>query len=213
MSHSVWRVATSSLALACVVSSCTSGAKDAETADTSAAPVTTASAPSSCWLQDGTAADAALRPSPLGEVRFSLGSQDALLCYGRPSAKGRTVMGALVPFGEPWRLGANEATTINLPFAGDIGGVAVEPGIYSLYAVPGASEWEFFVNRQHQRWGIPISAEVTEANVGSFKRPVTTTTSPVEQFTFRWEGTSDTAGQLVMEWATTQVTIPVQRRS
>jgi len=166
----------------------------------------------SCWLQDGTAADAAARPSPLGEVRFSLGSQQGLLCYGRPSANGRTVMGALVPYGEPWRLGANEATTLHLPFAADVGGVNVEPGSYSLYAVPGETEWEFFINRQTQRWGIPINAEVMGANVSSFKRPVSATTAPVEQLTFRWEGTSDTAGQLVMEWATTQVAIPVQRR-
>lgn len=212
MSHSALRIAPF-VAVVSIAAACSSTAKDAETADTAAAPVAAAAAGTSCWLQEGTAADAALRPSPLGEVRFSLGSQEALLCYGRPSAKGRTVMGALVPFGEPWRLGANEATTINLPFAGDIGGVAVEPGTYSIYAVPGATEWEFFVNRQSERWGIPINPGVVEANVGSFKRPVTTATSPVEQFTFRWEGTSDTAGQLVMEWATTQVTIPVQRRS
>ena len=213
MSRSATRSSTSLVALVYIVAACSSTAKDAETADTVAAPVTTAAAATSCWLQEGTAADAALRASPLGEVRFSLGSQEALLCYSRPSAKGRTVMGALVPFGEPWRLGANEATTINLPFPADIGGVAVEPGTYSIYAVPGQTGWEFFVNRQFERWGIPISPTVTEANVGSFRRPVTTITSPVEQFTFRWEGTSDTAGQLVMEWATTQVAIPVQRRS
>jgi len=121
-------------------------------------------------------------------------------------------MGALVPYDEPWRLAANEATTLHLPFAADVGGVNVEPGSYSLYAVPGETEWEFFINRQTQRWGIPINAEVMGANVSSFKRPVSASNAPVEQFTFRWEGTSDTAGQLVMEWATTQVAIPVARR-
>jgi hypothetical protein len=166
----------------------------------------------SCWLQEGTAADAAARPSPLGEVRFTLGSQEALLCYGRPSAKGRAVMGTLVPYGEPWRLGANEATTLHLPFAAHVGGVAVEPGSYSLYAVPGEKEWEFFVNSQAQRWGIPINTEVMGANVGSFKRPVGATAAPVEQLTFRWEGTDDATGQLVMEWASTQVSMTIHRR-
>jgi len=197
-----------------ILAACTSAGENAstDTTATAAAPTVSSMDAPSCWLQDGTAADAAARPSPLGEVRFSLGSQEGLLCYGRPSAKGRTVMGALVPYGEPWRLGANEATTLHLPFAADVGGVNVEPGSYSLYAVPGETEWEFFINRQTQRWGIPINAEVMGANVSSFKRPVSASNAPVEQFTFRWEGTSDTAGQLVMEWATTQVAIPVARR-
>jgi hypothetical protein len=121
-------------------------------------------------------------------------------------------MGELVPYGEPWRLGANEATTINLPFNASIGGVNVDAGTYSIYAVPTASEWEFFINRQPQRWGIPIDAGVTGANVGSFKRPVTALATPAEQFTFRWESTSETAGQLVMEWEKTQVSIPIERR-
>lgn len=120
-------------------------------------------------------------------------------------------MGALVPYREPWRLGANEATTLHLPFAAHVGGVEVQPGTYSLYAVPGETEWEIFINRQSQRWGIPINAEVTGANVGSFKAPVGTTAAPVEQLTFRWEGTDDSTGQLVMEWANTQVKFTIHR--
>ena len=50
------------------------------------------------------------------------------------------------------------------------------------------------------------------AKKSAFKRPVVATSAPVEQLTFRWEGTSDTAGQLVMEWENTQLTIPVERR-
>jgi hypothetical protein len=198
--------AVAALLLACAAE------REAATSDTTmpAATSTTASG-ASCWLQEGTLADAAARPSPLGEVRFSLGGQEALLCYGRPSANSRKIMGELVPFGSPWRLGANEATVLHLPFAGDIGGVAVEPGSYSLYAVPAAGTWEFFVNRQAERWGIPINAQVTGANVGSFSRPVATTAGPVEQLTFSWQGSSDTAGELVMEWESTRVTIPVQR--
>jgi hypothetical protein len=200
-------------ALLTALAACTSASKDAATDTTTPAVTPTAAvtdAPS-CWLQEGTAADAAARPSPLGEVRFSLGSQEALLCYGRPSAKGRTVMGALVPYGEPWRLGANEATTLYLPFAAHVGGPEVQPGTYSLYVVPGQTEWEFFINRQAQRWGIPINAEVTGANVGSFKAPVGATAAPVEQLTFRWEGTDDSTGQMVMEWASTQVKFTIHR--
>lgn len=156
--------------------------------------------------------EARSRPSPLGELRFSLGGAEALVCYGRPSANGRTVAGGLIPYGSPWRLGANEATAIHLPFAADIGTVSVEPGSYSLYVVAGADQWEVFVNRQVERWGIPINEAVTAANVGSFTRPVAATASMVEQLEFTWEPQSDSAGNLVVQWENTRVEIPVQRR-
>ena len=197
------------IVLACMGAACAPAEREA-VADSPTASVAAAAA--SCWVQDGTTADAAARPSPLQEVRFTLGGQEALLCYSRPSAKGRTVMGGLVPYGEPWRLGANEATSIHLPFNATIGGVSVDAGSYSMYAVPSQTEWELVLNRQVERWGIPINDAVMQGNAGSFKRPVSSTSAPVEQLTFRWEGTSDTAGQLVMEWEQTQLTIPVERR-
>lgn len=198
------------LTLACVGAACAPAEREA-VAD-SATPAVTASATGTCWVRGGTTADAAARPSPLGEVRFTLGGQEALLCYSRPSANGRTVMGGLVPYGEPWRLGANEATSIHLPFNATVGGVSVDAGTYSMYAVPGQAEWEVVLNRQVERWGIPIDDAVMQGNAGSFKRPVASTSAPVEQLTFRWEGTSDSAGNLVMEWERAQVTIPVERR-
>ena len=181
-------------------------------ADANANANANANAAATCWVRGGTPADAAARPSPLGEVRFTLGGQEALLCYSRPSAKGRPVMGGLVPYGQPWRIGANEATSLHLPFNATVGGVAVDAGTYSLYAVPGQSEWEFVLNRQVERWGIPIDDAVKQGDAGSFKRPVASTTAPAEQLTFQWKPTSDSAGELVMEWERMQVTIPVERR-
>jgi len=162
-----------------------------------------------CYLARGDMAAAAQRPSPLGEAVISLGGQEAKICYGRPSAKGRTVMGELVPFGQPWRLGANEATAIHLPFAAEVGGVDLDPGSYSLYAIPGETEWEFFLSRSYERWGIPISEEVTAENVGSFKRPVEATEGAVEQLTFRFDSHGEGMGHLVMEWERTRVEIPI----
>lgn len=164
-----------------------------------------------CYLARGDMAAAAQRPSPLGETTITLGGAEAKVCYGRPSANGRVVMGELVPFGEPWRLGANEATAVHLPFAAEVGGVELEPGSYSLYAVPGASQWEFFINRSFQRWGIPINDEVTAENVGSFDRPVASTEGPVEQLTFRWDSHGADMGHLILEWENTRVEIPIRK--
>lgn len=168
---------------------------------------------SGCFVRGATAAEAVQRPSPLGATVVTLGGQDAKLCYGRPKANGRKVMGELVPFGTPWRMGANEATALHVPFAAEIGGVKVEPGVYSLYAIPGEKEWEIVVNRQYERWGIPINEGVLSANVGSFKRPVAATAAPVEQLTFTWASHGDTMGHLVLEWENTKVEIPVHKGS
>lgn len=164
-----------------------------------------------CWVQDGDLPAAAQRPSPLGAVVVNLGGEEAKLCYGRPKANGRTVMGELVPFGAPWRMGANEATALHIPFAGDIGGVEVEPGVYSIYAVPGETEWEFFVNRQYERGGNPVDDAVKADDVGSFKRKVEATSEMVEQLTITWMSHGENMGHLVLQWENTKVEFPVHK--
>src|SRR5687767_9770988 len=82
------------------------------------------------------------RQSPLDSLTFTAAKQTVKLCYGRPSARGRKMIGGdNVPFGKLWRTGANEPTVIFTPVALDIAGVKVEPGKYSIYSVPGAKEW------------------------------------------------------------------------
>lgn len=166
---------------------------------------------SACYLRDTTPEGAMERPSPLGATTFTLGGQEATLCYGRPSAKQRTVMGGLVPWDTPWRMGANEATAIHLPFPASIGGVQVGPGDYSLYAVPEEDTWTIVVNRSAERWGIPINADVRATDVGSFERPAAHIDGMVEQLTFTWEADGPDAGRLVLTWEHTRVEIPVRR--
>lgn len=162
-----------------------------------------------CYVTD-TPEEMAARPSPLGEVVLTLGDQAAKLCYGRPSANERTVMGELVPFGSPWRMGANEATAIHLPFAAEIGGLALEPGSYSIFGIPGESEWEIFVNGTAERWGVPISDEVRAEDLGSFTLRATAAAETVETLTYTWEPHGDGTGDIVMEWESTRVEIPVR---
>ena len=151
------------------------------------------------------------RPSPLDSVTLRLGDGEAKLCYGRPSAAGRTVVGGMDPFGQPWRLGANEPTTLHLPFPATIGSVELAPGSYSLYAIPEAERWTIVVNANTQRWGIPISPEVRSADLGSFMVTPTSTADHVETLTFRFEGDGG-RGELVYAWERTTLRIPIQRR-
>lgn len=199
-----------SLSLAAVVAltaTACGGGEPAEMAETEAAPeMAVAPVSSPCYLAGASLDEAKGRPSPLMETTFSVGGHGGTLCYGAPSANGRQVMGALVPFGEPWRLGANEATAFHLTGPAQIGGVTLEPGSYSLYAVPGEAEWTFYLNGSVERWGIPIGDDVRASDVGSFTAPVEATDGMVETLTFRFEPWEDgTMGDMVLEWENTRV--------
>jgi hypothetical protein len=163
-----------------------------------------------CWVR-GEPARLAQRPSPLDSVEARIANAAVKVCYGRPAARGRAVMGELVPWGEPWRLGANEATAIHLPFAAEIAGVRVEPGAYSLYAIPRDTSWQIIVNRTVQRWGIPINPQVRAQDVGSGAARVETLAAPVEALTLRFGPVVGSATELIVEWERTRVRIPLRR--
>ncbi len=165
-----------------------------------------------CWIR-GPADKLAERPSSLDSISVPLGGGTIKLCYSRPSARGRKVMGGLVPFDQPWRLGANEATTIHLPFAAQVAGVRLEPGTYTLYAIPGAAKWQIVVNRRVQRWGVPIDNEVRAGDVGTGTVATESLGAPVETLTLQFAPPAGNATELIVEWEKTRVRIPIRRAS
>ena len=77
------------------------------------------------------------RASPYDSATVAVAGTALKVCYGRPSSRGRTMIGGEhVPYGELWRTGANEPTTIHTPIPVSIAGVDLEPGSYSLYTIP-----------------------------------------------------------------------------
>ena len=167
-------------------------------------------APGACTYR-GTAAELATRVSPLDSAQIRLAGATIKLCYGRPSVRGRQVMDSLVPYGVPWRLGANEPTRIFLPFAAAIAGVPVRRGVYSLYVVLRPDEWEVHVNRSVDRWGIPIDSVVTHKDVGKGTVPVESLSQPEEKLTLHFESTGSRATELVVEWEKTRIRIPIRK--
>lgn len=162
--------------------------------------------PLECYLARGTMAEAQERPSPLQFTELSVGGHDGLLCYGAPSARGREIMGGLVVYGQPERIGANEPTTLHLAGPAQVGGVELEAGSYSIYAIPGAEEWSFFINSNWERWGIPINDEVRATEVGTFTAPVEATDDFVETLQYSFEPQAqNTMGDVVLEWENTRV--------
>lgn len=152
------------------------------------------------------------RASPLDSATVELGGETAKICYGAPSARGRTMIGGdEVPYGEPWRLGANEATALHLTFPARLGDVELEPGSYSLYAIPDDEEWTVVVNGQVERWGIPIDPEVTAQDVGRIQVPRERPEEHVETLSFHFQERNGNEAGLVMEWEEYRITLPLER--
>ena len=153
------------------------------------------------------------RASPYDSTLIALGGEEAKLCYGRPSARGRQVFGQLVPYDTLWRTGANEPTTLHLPFAAEIAGIEVQPGSYSIYTVPGRESWTVIVNRSTSQWGHEgqYTPEVRAQEVGRASVQAESVTTPVETFVIRAEPRGASAADLVMEWENTRVRVPIER--
>lgn len=155
------------------------------------------------------------RKSPLDSVTFTLSNQPIKVCYGRPSSSGRTMIGGSnIPFGKLWRTGANEPTIFYAPVPLSVAGIAVAPGVYSLYTVPGRQEWEVIVNKSVSQWGHEneYTPEVKAQEVGRAKVKAETTEKPLETFTIRAEAQGSKAASLILEWEKTRVRIPIQTK-
>ena len=156
------------------------------------------------------------RKSPLDSLTFTMAEHTVKVCYGRPSARGRTMIGGqMIPYGKLWRTGANEPTVIFTPVALEIAGVKVPPGKYSLYSVPGEKEWEIIVNRATSQWGHEnaYTKEVEAQEVGRGKVPTEKLGSPVETFTISADPATGETQRLVLAWEKTRVAIPVRAAS
>lgn len=156
------------------------------------------------------------RKSPLDSLTFTVAKQTVKVCYGRPSARGRTMIGGRgVPYGKLWRTGANEPTVVFTPVALEIAGVKVPPGKYSLYSVPGEQEWQIIVNRSTSQWGHENSytKEVEAEEVGRGQVTAERLSAPVETFTITPDPATGDTRRLVLTWEKTRVPIPVKAAS
>ena len=175
------------------------------------AEITAAVEELSCFLNNASMGEASERPSPLHQEPIVLGRGVAKVCYGAPSARDREVMGALVPYDELWRSGANEATAIHTSFPIEIGGVMLQPGSYSIFTRPGEEQWEVFVSPMYERWGIPITDEVQGSVIGSFMVMPRESDDMVEVMEYRWEPGGVDEGTLVLAWENTEIPMPIRR--
>jgi hypothetical protein len=150
------------------------------------------------------------RKSPLDSLTFKVATQPVKVCYGRPSSRGRVMLGGKdVPYGKLWRTGANEPTIFFNPIPVTVAGLRVPPGVYSLYTVPGPKQWVVIVNRSITQWGKEndYTDRVKAQELGRATVMSDALGSPIETFTIRAEPAGNNA-KLVLEWEKTRVKIP-----
>lgn len=124
--------------------------------------------------------------------------------YGRPYVKGRKIFGGLVPYGQVWRTGADEATTLTTDKPLQFGAVTVPAGKVTLWTLPGEKDWKLVINKQTGQWGTNYDQKQDLAHVDM---KVDKTAQPVEQLTIAIEPSAG-GGVIKLTWADTQASIP-----
>ena len=154
--------------------------------------------------------------SPRATTRTMLGGANLWLDYSRPAMRGRPVWGRLVPYGELWRLGANDATHLATDRPLDLGGLALAPGTYTLFLLPAADAWTLVVNRGT---GISGLERDSTLDVGRVPMRLETLSSPAEQLTIEAAPAQggpaqggEAAGTLSIAWDRTRGSVPIRVR-
>ncbi|MDO5607288.1 MAG: DUF2911 domain-containing protein [Capnocytophaga sp.] len=148
--------------------------------------------------------------SPRSVVTQQVGLTDIEVVYSRPSVKGRTVFGDLVPYGKLWRTGANAATVIEFSTDVEFGGTKVKGGKYALYTVPNANEWKVLLYDETQIWGDP-GKNYDPAKVVAEMTVKPQTLSPrVETFTIGFDDLKNNDANLVLAWDNVIVKAPIK---
>jgi hypothetical protein len=152
--------------------------------------------------------EAGQRLSPHESTTALIDGARVTITYGRPSMRGRRIMGALVQYGEDWTPGADEATTLETSRALRIGDVLVPEGRYSVWMRPTARQWTMFLNKKADLFH--TEDRNPRNDLGAIALQKRTLDRPVEQLTFTIEpGPSGTGDVIKMAWETTEVSAPV----
>ncbi|MEQ9231048.1 MAG: DUF2911 domain-containing protein [Cyclobacteriaceae bacterium] len=147
--------------------------------------------------------DKSTRPSPPAQATAKIGDATVTIDYSQPSKKGREVFGGIVPYGEVWRTGANEAAWIEVSADVTIGGKTLSKGKYGLFTVPGEKEWEVIFNKTWDQWG---AYNYSKADDVLRIKAKASTTDATEQFTI---SISD-GGTVTMAWDTTKAEFQIK---
>ncbi|MDG1916044.1 MAG: DUF2911 domain-containing protein [Crocinitomix sp.] len=160
-------------------------------------------------LMGGTAVAQDLpQPSPAAKVEQVVGLTTISIDYSRPSVKGRTIFGDLVPYDEVWRLGANACTKITLSTEAFVQGQSIEAGTYAVFAIPYANgTWKILFNSNTEQRGAgsyDSALDVATAMVKTKESPLT------ETFTISLTDVTNNSANLSIKWENVHVELPIE---
>ncbi|MFN7966815.1 MAG: DUF2911 domain-containing protein [Acidobacteriota bacterium] len=146
-------------------------------------------------------------PSPKARAEQRVGITDFAIDYSSPGVKGRPIWGALVPYNQLWRTGANSATKLTASRDFSFGGKAVPAGSYSIFTIPTSSSWTVILNSDWEQGGTDSYDEKKDV------ARITVTPEPLpaarERMTFLYSDTTDSSANLDLEWEKLRVRIPL----
>ncbi|MBV8515198.1 MAG: DUF2911 domain-containing protein [Acidobacteria bacterium] len=156
------------------------------------------------------AQDKASRPSPAANAECQLsGGKSVKITYSSPRMKGRKIFGALVPYGQVWRAGANESTTFVTDTDLNVGGTNVPAGSYTIFAVPNADKWQLVISKKTGEWGTAYPGPSND--LARIDMKVSPLSSPMENFNISFDP-AGSACTLSMTWETTKASVDVSAK-
>ncbi|MEM8967391.1 MAG: DUF2911 domain-containing protein [Bacteroidota bacterium] len=159
-----------------------------------------------CFVSQTALAQKALepKPSPMSVAAMKQGDTYVKVVYCRPHKRDRQVFGGLVPYGEVWRLGANEATEITLTEDLMLNGQKLAAGTYSMYAIPEKDKWTVIFNNALGEWGHYNYDKDKDAL--RVEAPTSKTEESYEPFTIMF---NEAGTEMIMAWEDTKVVVPI----
>ncbi len=150
------------------------------------------------------------KASPYSEITQYIGLTKVTVAYSRPAARGRNVMGELVPYGRIWRVGANESTKFSVDREVSVLGHPIPAGTYALYAFPEASEWDVVFHTNTSHWGDGRKAYNPEEDL--FRVRITPEKIPIKQenFLISFDALDHNSATMIWQWEHTRLSIPIE---
>lgn len=145
--------------------------------------------------------------SPAATLSETIGTSTVSIEYHRPAVKGRVIWGGLVPYGEVWRTGANEATTLRFTDAVKVAGQDVPAGTYAFFAIPTDKSWTLILNKRDKQWGA-FNYDPAQDLVRFEVKP--TAVAHTEWLKYSIEPGSDHSATVQLMWEKLAIAFPVE---
>ncbi len=156
------------------------------------------------------AQDASKRPSPSAQAQCKFSDGKSIKTdYSSPRVKGRKIFGSLVPYGQVWRTGANDATTLVTDTNVKIGDKDVPAGSYTIFTIPNADKWTLIISKKTGEWGIPYPGEGDDLARTDMR--VSQLPSPAENFTIGFDQTGSTCAMHI-DWDSTRAGVDISQK-